>query len=150
MKFFLSHAELSRIGGQTSKPTIFLAPGQVSLYVDRSPSIIVFLNSKRQIVRIIKSWRDLLNKLHVLQGESSQMDKGITKAFTQLFFGWAGASSAGDSSRQQTCASRKLEAGSRKPEAGSEREHSESGLIPMAAVRSLLKSISSQNVNTGS
>lgn len=114
MKFFLSHAELSRIGGQTSKPTIFLAPGQVSLYVDRSPSIIVFLNSKRQIVRIIKSWRGLLNKLHVLQGESSQMDKGITKAFTQLFFGWAG--SLFRRRQQSPTDMRKSEAGSRKPE----------------------------------
>lgn len=42
----------------------------------RSPSTVVLLNSKRPIVPIKKSWMDLLNKLHVLKGETVKRNPG--------------------------------------------------------------------------
>lgn len=111
MKFFLGHVELSRIGGQTSKPTIFLAPGQVSLYVDRSPSIIVFLNSKRQIVCIIKSWRGLLNKLSFCKVKAPRWIKESPKLSPSYFL-------VGQEPLPQVTAvaNRHAQVGSRKPE----------------------------------
>lgn len=68
------------------------------------------------------------------------MDKGVTKAFTQLFLGWNGEAMNTAGVCQHTHTRR----------AKREREHGKSGLMQIGAVRFLVRWTSLQNGNAGS